>query len=756
MKIHVVKKNGKLQDWNDQKIIKAVQQSAKRTSLGKLPKELCYKVPEVVKQFIAERNEGKEEVTISVLELHSLVELALDKISPETAQQYRAYREYKTKFAKILENVREQEETYRTHLDHSNANANGSLITTQRVAILKAYQWESYKNFFLSPEEVAAHEKGAIYIHDKSDRLINENNCCLIDLGKVLQNGFELENIHYNEPTNIRSAMGVLCDLILQAGSSQYGGITVPEVDSILAPYAEKSYKKYIAKYASLLNLSEDDKKVKELAENNLIDDIDAEYQGWEMKLNTLASSRGDFIFSTLTFGNDENHFANLIAQEILKVRKNGQGEKGREKPVVFPKLVFLYDEKLHGKDGKLEWLYKKAIECSALAQYPDYLSLSGDGYVCDIYRKWHKYGISRWFLGSNNKVQENPEWNDAIISPMGCRSFLSCVYYDPKNKNKTSWAPFEGCKPVITGRANGGVVSINLPFIYEEAKKNNKDFFKLLYYYLEIIRGIHKKTRDYLNKLKASGNPIAFMLGGFFYGNLKPEDEIKKNVNLMTWSFGITALNELQELYNGKSLDEDHEFALKTLKYIENYINEIKLKDGMLHSIYGTPAESLAGYQCKMFVDTFGEVKTGSNEIIGRRGYFTNSWHCPVFHEISLKHKLEVEYPFFHIGKGGHIFYYRINSDKNLAYIDYYVKECMKAGMYVGVNIAHSYCASCNNSWTDDKEDCCPKCGSADIYSLSRVCGYLGYTRMPESSNGSNTRMCESKRREIEDRIVM
>lgn len=590
MTIRVIKKNGKIQKWLPEKIEKAINQSAKRTTLCKLTEKQNSEVIQLVEKKIAEKNKDKDIVDVSVLELHSLVEEALDTVAPTVAQQYRAYREYKAKYARMLENVREQEETYRTHLDHSNANANSALITTQRVAVLKAYQWESYKNFFLNKEELDAHEKGAIYIHDRSDRLINSNNCCLLDIGRIMRGGFNLENIHYNEPTSIRSAMGVACDLILQAASSEYGGLTAPEIDSVLAPYAEKSYKKYLTKYSKLLSLPEVDEKIKKLAEDSLIDDIDAEYQGWEMKLNTLASSRGDFIFSTLTFGNDEGRFANLIAREILKVRKNGQGEKGKEKPVVFPKLVFLYDEKLHGKGGKLEWLYKKAIECSASAQYPDYLSLSGDGYVSDIYKKWHKYGVSRWCLDKDNCVQENPEWNDAIISPMGCRSFLTAIYYDPKNRDKISWEPFEGCKPAFTGRFNSGVISLNLPYIYEEAKKEGKDFFDNLHYYLELIRGIHKKTKDYLYKLKASGNPITFMLGGFFYGNLKPSDDIRKNVSISTWSYGVTALSELQELYNNKTLDEDNSFAYKTLDYINNYIKVIKEKDRMLYSLYGTP----------------------------------------------------------------------------------------------------------------------------------------------------------------------
>lgn len=125
---------------------------------------------------------------------------------------------------------------------------------------------------------------------------------------------------------------------------------------------------------------------------------------------------------------------------------------------------------------------------------------------------------------------------------------------------------------------------------ILAKARQENKDFYEVLDYYLELIRNLHKKTYDFLGEKKASINPLAFCEGGFYGGHLKPDDKIRSILPPMTMSFGITALNELQELYNGKSLVEDGAFALEVMEYINKKINEFKNEDHILYAIYGTP----------------------------------------------------------------------------------------------------------------------------------------------------------------------
>ena len=229
---------------------------------------------------------------------------------------------------------------------------------------------------------------------------IPTGNCCLCDVGSVMKDGFEMGNIWYNEPKSLDTAFDVLGDIILSTASQQYGGFTVPEVDKILSPYAEKSYKKYRDEYLSIIqyyqtlnpqpfndvNVSD---KAHEYAMKKVKRDFEQGFQGIEMKLNTVGSSRGDYPFITMTFGIATDEFGRMASKTFLEVHMKGQGKEGFKKPVLFPKLVFLYDENLHGHGGINEDIYDTAIECSSATMYPDYLSLTGDGYVPEMYKKY-------------------------------------------------------------------------------------------------------------------------------------------------------------------------------------------------------------------------------------------------------------------------------------------------------------------------------------------------------------------------------
>lgn len=163
------------------------------------------------------------------------------------------------------------------------------------------------------------------------------------------------------------------------------------------------------------------------------------------------------------------------------------------------------------------------------------------------------------------------------------CRAFLS-PYYRKGGVNPID----ENDKPIFTGRANIGAITLNLIMIYQKAKLENKDFYEVLDYYLEMIRNLHKKTYDYLGNMKASTNPLAYCEGGFYGGNLKPNDKIKPILESFTASFGITGLNELQQLHNNKSLVEDGQFAIEVMEYINNKVQEFKKEDNKLYAVYG------------------------------------------------------------------------------------------------------------------------------------------------------------------------
>lgn len=172
-------------------------------------------------------------------------------------------------------------------------------------------------------------------------------------------------------------------------------GYTVPHIDDILVPYCVKSYELYVEEYEQIVqSLVVDEttsEKANEYALNKIKRDLRQGFQGLEMKLNSVASSRGDYIFTTFSFGLNENEFGQMITEAILEIRKNGQGKEGYKKPVLFPKLAFLYTDKLHGVGKPLEHLFNKAIECSAKAMYPDFVSLDNmeNNFLADMYHNW-------------------------------------------------------------------------------------------------------------------------------------------------------------------------------------------------------------------------------------------------------------------------------------------------------------------------------------------------------------------------------
>ena len=596
--------------------------------------------------------------------------------------------------------------------DKENSNSDSALVSTKRSLIYNQLNKELYQKFFMTTEELQACRDGYIYIHDMSARR-DTMNCCLFNVKDVLTGGFEMGNLWYNEPKTLEVAFDVIGDIVLSAASQQYGGFTVPSVDLLLEPFAEKSYEKYYRRYIDMgLTARIADRE----AMKDIQKDFDQGFQGWEYKFNTVASSRGDYPFITMTFGTGTGKFAKIASITMLNVRRKGQGKKNCKKPVLFPKLVFLYDENLHGAGKELEDVFEAGILCSSKSMYPDWLSLTGEGYVAEIYKK---YG--------------------AIISPMGCRAFLSPWF----ERGGMEPADAED-KPVFVGRFNIGAVSLHLPMIYAKAKQESRPFFEVLDYYLELIRQLHIRTYAYLGEMRASTNPLAYCEGGFYGGHLKFHEKIKPLLKTATASFGITALNELQELYNGKSLVEDGQFAIDTLQHINDKIAEYKKADGNLYAIYGTPAESLCGLQITQFRKKYGVI-----EHVSDRPYVSNSFHCHVTEDITPIEKQDLEKRFWDLSNGGKIQYVKYPIDYNLDAIRTLVRRAMKLGFYEGVNLSLAYCDDCGHQ--ELEMDVCPKCGSKNLTKIERMNGYLSYSRVK-----GDTRLNDAKMAEIAERKSM
>lgn len=319
------------------------------------------------------------------------------------------------------------------------------------------------------------------------------------------------------------------------------------------------------------------------------------------------------------------------------------------------------------------------------------------------------------------------------------CRAFLS-PYYENGGLNPID----DEDKPVYVGRFNIGAISLNLPMIYAKATRDSKDFYEVLDYYLDLIRKLHIMTYNYLGEMKASTNPLGYCEGGFYGGNLQPSDKIKPILKSSTASFGITALNELNRLHNGRSICDDGEFPLQVMNYINDKITKYKEEDGILYAIYGTPAESLCSKQVEQFRKEYGIVENVSD-----RTYVSNSFHCHVTEDISPSVKQDKEYRFWELLNGGKIQYVRYPISYNTNAIKSLVRRAMDMGLYEGVNLSLAYCSNCG--YEELSMDVCPKCGSDDITKIDRMNGYLSYSRV----NG-DTRLNQGKMDEIADRVSM
>lgn len=734
--VKVLKKNGSEQPFNSEKIKNAIRKSAERVCVTLSEKEEK-KIVDLVKKQLQ-----YNETAVPVSTIHNMVEVALDNVNSNVAKSYREYRDSKSQFSAMLDKVYSKKLSLNFIGDRSNANSDSALVTTQKAIVYNELNSELYKKFFLTQKEERAMSDGYIYVHDRGSRL-DTINCCVYDMENLIKGGFFMGNLDYQEPKTLDVAFDLIGDVTLNAASSQYGGFTIPQVDKLFAPYAAKSYNLYLNEYLSIINatdkifcdklngwkvadtVSKDEleivneigRKADEYATNKVRRDFEQGFQSWEMKFNSVASSRGDYPFTAITFGLGTGKFETMCSSICMKVRKEGQGKPGFKHPVLFPKLSFFYDENLHGEGKELEWLFDEAIHCSMKSMYPDFISLTGDGYTSETYKK---YGVA--------------------TSKMGCRAAVSRWFErggaEPADEND---------KCIMDGRFNMGAISLHFSMIGAKAKKEDKDYFEVLDYYLEMTRKIHQRTIEFLSHKKAGINPLGFCQGGFYGGHLDPDQELGMDfLKPMTISFGIIGLNEASVLMTGKPIHKDNSWAVSVLKHINEYVDRIKKEDGILYAIYGTPGESLVATQVIQFRKKYGIIKGVSD-----KEYVTNSFHCPVYADITPIEKQDAEYPMFHLVNGGQIGYARMRSNYNFQAFKDITRRAMKMGFYWGNNQQLNYCEDCGYEFSDS--DKCPKCNSEHITRITRMNGYLSY----ESIRGK-TMYSDTKLKEFKDRISM
>lgn len=706
--MQVVKKDGTVEAWNSNKVYRAIFKAMKRSNTPMNDKQINSVVNTLYTTYVNSDNNSP-----AVLDIHRDI-IALLRVMhfSKVADAYEGYRFFKTDIAKEFDKQKDEADRILYLGDRENANFDSSLISTKASLIRGNFTASLYEKYFLTAEERKFRDNGELYIHDMRDMLMGSFNCCNVDMATVLKGGFELCNRAYSEPKSALSALQVIGDVMLSATGQQYGGFSVGEIDKVMLPYCKKTLEKY-RKEAKQYNIEDSETYVYK----KLSDELNQGFQSLEYKLNTVTSARGDFAFTTLSYGQwditlpeEDKRILALICKTIMDVRLKGDA-KGVT--AIFPKLIYLYDENQISKDSYSQKTFDLAIYCSSKCMYPDYLSLSGNPEKNKVAKEFLKYG--------------------KIINSMGCRSFVS-HWEDPVTHES-----------ITKGRCNVGVVTWNPLLTAHYCKTKYGDswrefFFKEALHPLEIAHQFLRKRYETIKNQKCSTNPIMFTQGGLYHGTKSPDDIVGDLISYMSASLGYIGLNELTVLWKNKTIREDNsELAITILKFLKDLVTRWKKEDGYGYSLYATPAESLCSTAAKKYAQVSGDTQFGP--------YLTNSFHMHVKEDITPFEKQEYELESFHISDGGHIGYARIDNPSNLEAIKAVITSAMSQGYYYGINFDKCHCNKCGHDWSNGK-NVCPHCGSTNVTTIDRICGYLGYSYLNGSTRINDGKLCEIKER--------
>ena len=583
-----------------------------------------------------------------------------------------------------------------------NSNKNAYIASTQRDLIAGEVSKDLTKRVLLPEKIVKAHEEGILHFHDMDYFLQPIFNCCLINIGDMLENGTVMNGKLIETPKSFRVACTIMTQVIAAVASSQYGGqsVAIEHLGRFLKISHDRFRKECLEEMQIDGSLKLLGDKVNDVVEKRaairLKEELKAGVQTIQYQINTLMTTNGQSPFVTLFMRIDEKDkyadYTAMIIEEILKQRLQGiKNEAGVYVTPAFPKLIYVLDEHNCLKGGKYDYLTKLSVKCSAKRMYPDYISAK--------------------------KMREN--YNDEVFSCMGCRSFLS-PWKDENGNYK--WE----------GRFNMGVVSINLPQIALIAQGNETKFWTLLDERLELCKEALMCRYKSLLGTPSDVSPIHWQYGAI--ARLKKGENIDKLLKngYATISLGYIGMYETTKLMTGEShtSGKGEKFALKVMHYMKDKCDAWKKETGLGFGLYGSPAESLCYRFAEIDKKKFGVIKDVTD-----KGYYTNSYHVDVREKIDAFSKLKFESQFQDISSGGAISYVEIpNLKNNLEALEEVVKFIYDNIQYAEFNTKSDYCHVCgydgeiivnkNLQWE------CPQCHNTDKNKLTvtrRTCGYLG-----------------------------
>ncbi|MCI9393798.1 MAG: anaerobic ribonucleoside-triphosphate reductase [Oscillospiraceae bacterium] len=687
----VIKRDGASVDYDRSKIVTAIQKANTEVQ----PSDRI--APEEIDEII-DGIEALNRPRMLVEDIQDLVEQGLAAQNKfQLAKTYIIYRytralvrKQNTTDESILALLRNENK----ELAEENSNKNTMIAATQRDYIAGEVSRDLTRRILL-PEHISkAHDEGTIHFHDADYFIQPIFNCCLINIGDMLDNGTVMNGKLIESPKSFQVACTVVTQIIACVASNQYGGQSVDL--SHLGKYLRRSREKFRKHIAYECAGQVDEATMERLAEDQLRTELKSGVQTVQYQINTLMTTNGQSPFVTLFLNlkADDPYLEEnaMIVEEVLRQRLEGiKNEKGVYITPAFPKLVYVLDEHNCLKGGKYDYITRLAVKCSAKRMYPDYISAK--------------------------KMRENYQGN--VFSPMGCRSFLAPW------KNEQGEYQFEG-------RFNQGVVSLNLPQIGILARGDHEKFWELFEQRLALCFEAIMCRHNALKNVRSDSSPIHWQYGAI--ARLPKGAPIAPLLygGYSSISLGYIGLYEVTKLMTGEShtAPEGQEFARKVMNRLRKACDDWRAETNIGFALYGTPAESLCYRFARIDKERFGTIPDVTD-----KGYYTNSYHVDVREPIDAFSKFQFESQFQSISTGGCISYSEVpNMAHNLDALEDVVRFIYDNIQYAEFNTKSDYCQCCGFDGeitiNEDFEWECPSCGNKDQSRMNvtrRTCGYLG-----------------------------
>ena len=687
----VIKRDGSVVDYDRSKIATAIGKAN-----AEVPQE--ERLSQEGIDAIIDRIEGLKRPRMLVEDIQDLVEQGLVAENKfHLAKTYIIYRYNRALVRKanttdesILSLLRNENK----ELAEENSNKNTMIAATQRDYIAGEVSRDLTRRILL-PEYISkAHDEGTIHFHDADYFIQPIFNCCLINIGDMLDNGTVMNGKLIESPKSFQVACTVMTQIIACVASNQYGGQSVDLRH--LGKYLRRSREKFRKHMSYECAGQVDEATLERLVNDRLKDELKSGVQTIQYQINTLMTTNGQSPFVTLFLNlqEDDPYLEEnaMIVEEVLRQRLEGiKNEKGVYITPAFPKLVYVLDEHNCLKGGKYDYITELAVKCSAKRMYPDYISAK--------------------------KMRENYEGN--VFSPMGCRSFLA-PWKDENGNYK-----FEG-------RFNQGVVSLNLPQIGILARGDEEKFWKLLDERLQLCFEALMCRHNALKNVRSDSSPIHWQYGAIARLPKGAPIEPLLYGGYSSISLGYIGLYEVTKLMRGCSHTEPggREFAMQVMNRLRAACDQWKKETNIGFALYGTPAESLCYRFARIDKERFGTIPDVTD-----KGYYTNSYHVDVREHIDAFDKFTFESQFQKISTGGCISYVEIpNMRHNLEALKEVVRFIYDNIQYAEFNTKSDYCQCCGYDGeimiNDDFQWECPVCHNKDQNKMNvtrRTCGYLG-----------------------------